>query len=68
MFLFQNISKFLLDTSGKETEVWVMCEALDAVMDIFAEDETDSLARDIQLVQKLEPLVPVLSNKVDNTL
>lgn len=45
-----------------------MCEALDAVMDMFAEDETDSLARDIQLVQKLEPLVPVLSNKVQITI
>lgn len=56
----------LLDICTRESEVWVMAEALDAIMDIFAEDETDCIAEEIKLVDKLQTLVPVLINKVIN--
>ena len=53
-----------MDTCTKENEVWVIAESLDAIMDIFAEDETDILAEDINLVEKLQTVVPILKNKV----
>lgn len=62
--LIKHVSVFLLETCTKETEVWVIAESLDAVMDIFAEDETDTLAADINLVEKLQTIVPILKNKI----
>lgn len=59
---------FLLDACTKENEVWVIAEALDAIMDIFAEDETNELAAEIELVDKLRVLMPILNNKVINLL
>lgn len=62
--LIKHISVFLLETCTKENEVWVIAESLDAIMDIFAEDETDSLAKDINLVEKLRNFMSILKNKI----
>ncbi|KAG7210771.1 hypothetical protein KM043_012265 [Ampulex compressa] len=62
--LTRHISSFLLDTCTMESEVWVTAEALDAIMDMYAEDETDKLAHEIQLVEKLKNLVPIFKHKV----
>lgn len=42
-----------------------MAESLDALMDIFAEDETDHLAIEIELVQRLSSLLPHFKSKVN---
>jgi len=44
--------------------VWVIAESIDALMDIYAEDETDHLAADIKLVPKLLSIMPHFKNKV----
>ncbi|XP_043279904.1 HEAT repeat-containing protein 3 isoform X2 [Venturia canescens] len=62
--LVKHVSTSLLDICIRETEVWVMAEALDAIMDIFAEDETDLMAEEIKLLPKLHSLVPILTNKI----
>ena len=62
--IHQHIATSLLEICTKEMEVWVLAEALDSIMDIFAEDETDIMAAEIKLVEKLQSLVPVLISKV----
>ncbi|XP_012275668.1 HEAT repeat-containing protein 3 [Orussus abietinus] len=62
--LVKYVSTFLLDACTKETEVWVMAEALDAIMDIYAEDETNQLAVEVDLVEKLQSLIPLFNNKI----
>lgn len=42
-----------------------MAESIDALMDIYAEDETDCLAAEIELVPKLLSLIPHFKSKVN---
>lgn len=42
-----------------------MAESIDALMDIYAEDETDYLAAEIELVPKLLSLIPHFKSKVN---
>lgn len=42
-----------------------MAESIDALMDIYAEDNTNRLAADIQLVPKLQSLVSNFKKKVN---
>jgi hypothetical protein len=63
-FLCQNIGKFLLDVCNRESELWVAIEAVDTIMDVFGEDETDNAAAHINLVEKLQTLLPSLKHKV----
>ncbi|KAJ1524347.1 hypothetical protein ONE63_010849 [Megalurothrips usitatus] len=58
------IGKFLLDAVSRDSELWVIAEALDCIFDVFGEDETDKAAFDIDLVTKLRSLAPSLKNKV----
>lgn len=47
-----------------ESKVWVVAEALDAIMDIYAEDDSDQLATEIELVTRLRTVLPHFKNKV----
>jgi hypothetical protein len=40
-----------------------MAESINALIDIFAEDATDCLAVDIQLVSRLQSLIPQFKAK-----
>ncbi|XP_076644959.1 HEAT repeat-containing protein 3 [Halictus rubicundus] len=62
--LVKQVTAFLLDICTMESKAWVMAESLDAIMDIYAEDETDQLANEVELVGKLHALVPVFKNKM----
>lgn len=62
------ITEFILDQALKENEVWVLSEALDTIVDLYSEDETDLLAAKVKLVEKLTVLAPILKNKVNRTL
>lgn len=62
--LMKHISVFLLVTSATESVAWVMAECLDALMDIFSDDETDKLAADIKLTVKLSELIPTFKTMV----
>ena len=63
-FVDQTIGRFLLEVCSRESELWVVAEAIDTIMDIFGEDETDNVAADIKLVDKLQALLPSLKQKV----
>lgn len=47
-----------------ESKAWVMAESLDAIMDIYSEDDSDQLATEIGLVEKLRGLLPHFKTKV----
>lgn len=66
-YFWQLVSTFLLDISKTETHVWVIAESIDAIMDIYTEDELDHLAADIKLVPKLLSIMPHFKNKVNIT-
>jgi hypothetical protein len=64
LFVGQNIGKFLLEVCGRESELWIVAEAVDTIIDVFGEDETDNAAAQIHLVEKLQALLPSLKHKV----
>ncbi|KAG8224668.1 hypothetical protein J437_LFUL005110, partial [Ladona fulva] len=55
------IGNYLLkiSTQGNE-ELWIIAEALDALMDVFAEDSTDAAAVNIGVVDTLRSILPGL--------
>ncbi|KAJ8735590.1 hypothetical protein PYW07_007210 [Mythimna separata] len=57
------ITEFVLEQAHKENEVWVLAEAIDTLVDLYSEDETDGLAAKVKLVDKLAILAPILRNK-----
>ncbi|XP_032529076.2 HEAT repeat-containing protein 3 [Danaus plexippus] len=57
------ITEFIIEQAHKENEVWVLAEAIDTIVDLYSEDETDSLAAKIKLGDKLSMLAPILKNK-----
>ena len=50
---------------SKDTDLWVVAEALDAIFDVFGEDHIDAIVREIGLVEKLKTVAPVLKSKVN---
>lgn len=59
------ITEFILEQAHKENHVWVLAEAIDTLVDLYSEDETDVLAAKVKLVDKLNALSPILKNKVN---
>ncbi|PSN39497.1 hypothetical protein C0J52_17789 [Blattella germanica] len=57
------VGEYLLYVCTRESELWVVAEAVDAIMDIFGEDCTDLAAAQIGLVEKLRVLLAPLKNK-----
>lgn len=62
------ITEFILEQAHKENEVWVLAEAVDTLVDLYSEDETDALAAKVKLVDKLAVFVPILKNKVSKII
>lgn len=46
-----------------ETRAWVIAESIDAIMDIYAEDETDVIAADINLIPRLTSSISYFKGK-----
>lgn len=59
-----HLADFLTTRAFKETELWVLSDILDTLMDVFAEDDTDLLAAQVHLVDKLTALFPIFKSKV----
>ena len=47
-----------------DQRLWVVAEALDAIFDVFAEDHTDPVLRELDLVAKLQAVTAILKTKV----
>lgn len=64
--LIKIIGSVLLEISSKSVDMWVIAEALDALIDVFAEDPIDYLAQEINLVEKLNHVLPTLKKGKSN--
>ncbi|CAB3375192.1 Hypothetical predicted protein [Cloeon dipterum] len=62
--LILTAGKFLLEQSTKETEIVVIAEALDALMDALSEDCSDAACAEMKLVARLRDMVPALKHKI----
>ncbi|GAB6032734.1 hypothetical protein CHUAL_011604 [Chamberlinius hualienensis] len=60
----KGIGNFLMEVCNREDNLWVSCEALDAIMDIFGEDEVDCIVKEIGLMEKLRSFLPQLKHKI----
>ena len=50
-----------------EKELWVVAEAVDAIMDVFAEDHLNQVLIEVDMLPTLTSMMPHLKTKVCNT-
>lgn len=63
--LVKGIMGFLLESSAQDEEdAWTISEAMDALMDMFADNDWPEIARELNLAQKIRQLERVLKNKL----
>lgn len=62
--LVKTIIEFLLHQCFKETDVWTLSEALDALMDLFSDNDWNQISHELNLAQKTRELEKVLKNKL----
>lgn len=58
------IIECLLQQCFKETDVWTLSEAVDALMDLFSENDWNQIAFELNLAQKTRELEKILKNKL----
>lgn len=63
-FLVKTIMEFILETSLKEQDAWTISEAVDALMDMFSDNDWNQIAYELNLVNKARELLKQLKNKL----
>lgn len=58
------IIEHLLQQCFKETDVWTLSEAIDALMDLFSENDWNQISYEVNLAQKTRELEKILKNKL----
>lgn len=58
------IIECLLQQCFKETDLWTLSEAIDALMDIFSDNDWNQIAYELNLAQKTKELEKILKNKL----
>ena len=62
--LVKKIIEFILDASLKEVDVWTISEAVDALMDMFSDNDWNQISYELNLVSKSAQLLRILKNKL----
>lgn len=62
--LVKVIIEYILQTCAKEMDVWTISEALDALMDMFSDNDWNQIALELNLVQKSKELERLLKHKL----
>lgn len=62
--LVKKIIECLLQQCFKETDVWTLSEALDALMDLFSDNDWNQISYELSLTQKTKELEKILKNKL----
>lgn len=62
--LLKLILESLLQHCYKETDVWTLSEALDAVMDLYADNDWIQISYELNVAQKTKELEKILKNKL----
>ncbi|XP_066598945.1 HEAT repeat-containing protein 3 [Prorops nasuta] len=60
----ERIILFVLESCTKEVEVWVMAEAIDAIIDIFAEDTSNRMIAELNLLEKMKQIHAIFKAKI----
>lgn len=58
------IIEYLLQQCFKETDVWTLSEAIDAMMDLFSDNDWNQISYEVNLAQKTKDLGKILKNKL----
>uniref|UniRef100_A0A182W8K4 Alpha-carbonic anhydrase domain-containing protein n=1 Tax=Anopheles minimus TaxID=112268 RepID=A0A182W8K4_9DIPT len=58
------IIDFVLNTCANEADVWVLAEALDSMMDIFADNDWHSIMHELGMVTKCKQLDRIMREKL----
>ena len=58
------IVEFELMAASKDTDLRVVAEAIDKIIDMFAEDDTDRLCAEVNLIVRLKQMLPGLKAKI----
>lgn len=61
--MVKQIIEALLQQCFKETDVWTLSEALDALMDLYSDNDWCQITYELKLVQKTKELDKILKNK-----
>lgn len=63
--LVRIIIVFIIETCARvETDIWTMSEGLDALMDMFSDNDWNQISCDLNLVQKTRELDKIMKNKL----
>uniref|UniRef100_A0A1B6L0C3 SYO1-like TPR repeats domain-containing protein n=1 Tax=Graphocephala atropunctata TaxID=36148 RepID=A0A1B6L0C3_9HEMI len=63
--IVETVGIYLLQAVERQpVDLWLVAEALDSLMDVFAEDCTDQMAAEVNLVPRLQALTPRLKSKM----
>ncbi|KAG8251774.1 hypothetical protein J6590_072615 [Homalodisca vitripennis] len=62
--LVKMVGNYLLEAVERQQALWLSAEALDSLMDVFADDCTDQTAAEINLVPRLQALTHRLKSKM----
>ncbi|XP_037042309.1 HEAT repeat-containing protein 3 [Bradysia coprophila] len=62
--LVKTIITFIVDASLQEQDAWAISEAMDALMDIFSDNDWEQIVHELGLVAKAKQLERVLKNKI----
>jgi hypothetical protein len=65
--VMQEVGTFLLHVANTDTEIVMRAECLDALMDVFADDDLHSVTREIDMVSKLKTLLPSFKEMINAT-
>lgn len=63
--VLKKVGQYLLEVASKDSDIIVVTEALDATFDAFAEDVTDPIAAEIELVPRLRQVLPAFRTKIN---
>lgn len=58
------IIAFIVEESFKATDAWTLAEAIDALMDIFTDNDWNKILYELNLAQKTKVLDKILKNKL----
>lgn len=58
------IIDFILQQCFKETDVWTLSESVDALMDMFSDNDWNKICFELNLAQKIKDLEKVLKSKL----
>ena len=58
------IANFLIEAATRDVELRVVAEAIDKIFDMFAEDDTDNVCKQVGLIEKMKKLQPGFKTKM----